>query len=129
MVALFVLASGPGMAVVVSDLYEAEVPVSDHGQKALAAASLVALSEVLVKVSGSVDILQNPAIVPELGRARSYVRQYSYTRDEDAEGDLAARFNVMSIPTIIVFKGGEVVGQRVGAVPRPAIEELFKELV
>ena len=49
--------------------------------------------------------------------------------DVDAEGDLAARFNVMSIPTIIVFKGGEVVGQRVGAVPRPAIEELFKELV
>jgi hypothetical protein len=28
-----------------------------------------------------------------------------------------------------VFKGGEVVGQRVGAVPRPAIEALFKELI
>ncbi|MCK4514324.1 MAG: thioredoxin [Spirochaetaceae bacterium] len=49
--------------------------------------------------------------------------------DVDAEGDLAARFNVMSIPTLIVFNGGEVVGQRVGAVPRPAIETLFKELV
>ena len=49
--------------------------------------------------------------------------------DVDAEGDLAARFNVMSIPTLIVFNGGEVVGQRVGAVPRPAIEALFKELV
>ncbi|MCK4515699.1 MAG: thioredoxin [Spirochaetaceae bacterium] len=49
--------------------------------------------------------------------------------DVDAEGDLAARFNVMSIPTLIVFNGGEVVAQRVGAVPRPAIEALFKELV
>ncbi len=49
--------------------------------------------------------------------------------DVDAQGDLAARFNVMSIPTLIVFNSGEVVGQRVGAVPRPAIEELFKELV
>ena len=49
--------------------------------------------------------------------------------DVDAEGDLAARFNVMSIPTLIVFNGGEVVGQRVGAAPRPAIEALFKELV
>ena len=49
--------------------------------------------------------------------------------DVDAESDLAARFNVMSIPTLIVFKGGEVVGQRIGAVPRPAIEALFKELV
>ncbi|MEE8440874.1 MAG: thioredoxin [Spirochaetia bacterium] len=49
--------------------------------------------------------------------------------DVDAQGDLAARFNVMSIPTLIVFNSGEVVGQRVGAVQRPAIEALFKELV
>ncbi len=49
--------------------------------------------------------------------------------DVDAQSDLAARFNVMSIPTLIVFNGGEVAGQRVGAVPRPAIETLFKELI
>ena len=49
--------------------------------------------------------------------------------DVDAQSDLAARFNVMSIPTLIVFNGGEVVGQRVGAVPRTAIEALFKELI
>jgi thioredoxin 1 len=49
--------------------------------------------------------------------------------DVDAQSELAARFNVMSIPTLIVFKGGEVVGQRVGAVPRPAIEALFKEFL
>ncbi len=49
--------------------------------------------------------------------------------DVDAQGDLAARFSVMSIPTLIVFNSGEVVGQRVGAVQRPAIEALFKELV
>lgn len=49
--------------------------------------------------------------------------------DVDAQSDLAARFNVMSIPTLIVFNGGEVVGQRVGAVPRSAIEALFQELI
>ena len=49
--------------------------------------------------------------------------------DVDAQSDLAARFNVMSIPTLIIFNGGEVVGQRVGAVPRSAIEALFKELI
>ena len=49
--------------------------------------------------------------------------------DVDAQSELAARFNVMSIPTLFVFKGGEVVGQRVGAVPRPAIEALFKEFL
>ena len=89
---LLLLATGPGFAALVKNLYEAEVPVADHSQQALAVASRAALSEVLVKVSGSVEILQNPAIVTELGRARSHVQQYSYTRDEDAEGDLAARF-------------------------------------
>lgn len=49
--------------------------------------------------------------------------------DVDAEPDLASRFNVMSIPTLIVFKGGEVAGQRIGAVPRPAVEALFKDLL
>jgi thioredoxin 1 len=49
--------------------------------------------------------------------------------DVDAESDLAARFNVMSIPTLIVFKGGEAVAQRVGAVPRETIESLFRDLL
>ena len=35
--------------------------------------------------------------------------------DIDKEGELAMRFNVMSIPTIIVFKNGEVADQSVGA--------------
>ncbi len=89
---LIVMLSGPAFAVVVENLYEAEVTVADHGKQALAAAAKVALSEVFVKVSGSVEVLQNPAIAAELKRARTYVQQYSYTRDEDAQGDLAARF-------------------------------------
>jgi thioredoxin 1 len=36
-------------------------------------------------------------------------------------------FDVRSIPTILVFKGGKVVGQIVGAVPKPKIEELIKK--
>jgi thioredoxin 1 len=49
--------------------------------------------------------------------------------DVDAQPDLAARFNVMSIPTLIVFHNGEVVAQRVGAAPRDAIESMFEDLV
>lgn len=49
--------------------------------------------------------------------------------DVDAEPDLAGRFNVMSIPTLMVFNGGEIAGQRVGAIPKPAIEEMFQELI
>jgi thioredoxin 1 len=36
-------------------------------------------------------------------------------------------YDVRSIPTLLVFKGGKVVGQIVGAVPKPKIEELIKK--
>jgi thioredoxin 1 len=47
----------------------------------------------------------------------------------DNEPDLAGKFNVVSIPTLIVFKGGVLHRQKVGAVPKHDIESLFKDLV
>jgi thioredoxin 1 len=49
--------------------------------------------------------------------------------DVDSQGELAMKFSVQSIPTLILFKNGEEVGRKVGAVPKPAIEELFKDHV
>jgi len=43
----------------------------------------------------------------------------------DEAGDLAERYNVMSIPTLIVFKNGEIYKQSVGAQPKAGIEALF----
>lgn len=49
--------------------------------------------------------------------------------DVDVEGDLAARFGVMSIPALVFFKGGREVGRIVGARPKEAIAaELEKHL-
>src|SRR3989339_1895829 len=39
---------------------------------------------------------------------------------------LAGEFNVMSIPTLIIFKGGRPVDQMVGALPKPKIVEKLK---
>jgi thioredoxin 1 len=39
----------------------------------------------------------------------------------DDAGDVASRYGVFSIPTLLVFKGGEVVDQIVGALPKQAI--------
>lgn len=36
----------------------------------------------------------------------------------DEQGELAARFGVMSIPTLLVFKGGELANKAVGARPK-----------
>jgi thioredoxin 1 len=39
----------------------------------------------------------------------------------DENQEISARYGVMSIPTLALFKGGVVVGQVVGAVPKRAI--------
>ncbi len=45
----------------------------------------------------------------------------------DEESELAAQYNIISIPTLLMFKGGEVVRQHVGAAPKPTLEGIFKE--
>ncbi|MFH0919710.1 MAG: thioredoxin [Fibrobacterota bacterium] len=44
----------------------------------------------------------------------------------DESPAIAGRYGVMSIPTILVFKGGAVVGQIVGALPK---EEIRKRIL
>lgn len=45
--------------------------------------------------------------------------------DIDAEPELANRFGVMSIPTVIVFEDGEEANRAVGVRPQEALEELL----
>jgi thioredoxin 1 len=47
--------------------------------------------------------------------------------DIDANPKTPTQYDVRSIPTLLVFKQGKVVGQIVGAVPKPKIEELIKK--
>jgi thioredoxin 1 len=49
--------------------------------------------------------------------------------DVDAEADLAQQFNIVSIPTILVFNKGKVVQQQVGAVPRQTLEKMIKDVL
>ena len=43
----------------------------------------------------------------------------------DEQPELAQQFGIMSIPTLLVFKNGEVVNKQVGAVPKEAILALL----
>ena len=45
--------------------------------------------------------------------------------DVDSEGDLAQQYGVMSIPALLVFKGGKEVDRMVGAAPKPQIAALI----
>lgn len=46
--------------------------------------------------------------------------------DIDSAQDLAVRFNVRSIPTLLVFRGGKVVNMSVGAISLAQVEALIK---
>jgi len=47
----------------------------------------------------------------------------------DQEGDIAGQYNIISIPTLLLFKDGTVVNQQVGAGPRQTIESFFKDYI
>lgn len=56
-------------------------------------------------------------VVEEIGEEMAD-RLAVYKCDVDAEGDIAQRFRIMSIPTLILFKGGEAVHTMVGNLPK-----------
>ncbi len=46
--------------------------------------------------------------------------------DVDSNSEIAMRYGVMSIPTLILFKDGEPVKRMVGAMPKPALMAQLK---
>ena len=47
----------------------------------------------------------------------------------DEEGELSRRHSIRSIPTMVLYKDGEIINQVSGALPQKDIEALFKELI
>jgi thioredoxin 1 len=47
----------------------------------------------------------------------------------DDEGDIATQYGIISIPTLLLFVGGQVAKQKVGALPKHEIENLFKDQI
>ena len=47
--------------------------------------------------------------------------------DTEAETDLAAAFQIMSIPTLMIVREGVVVYSQAGALPAPALEQLIEQ--
>ncbi len=41
----------------------------------------------------------------------------------DENGGIAGAYNIMSIPTVLIFEGGEVKAMQVGAVPKPQFKK------
>jgi thioredoxin 1 len=48
-----------------------------------------------------------------------------YKVDVDSNGELAMKYGIMSIPALVVFKGGKEVDRMVGAAPKAQIAALL----
>ena len=67
-------------------------------------------------------------IVNEL--AEEYKDQAVMTKlDVDSNPNTAAQFGIRNIPTILFFKGGEVVDKQVGAVPKSVLAKKIDSLL
>jgi len=104
---LLALLAVSARAEVVADLYAASVPVANQSPEALPAAAREALAEVLVKVSGSRDLLQKPVIIAALDDAHNRVQLYGYERGAPPAGGLYLRFEFdSSYVTNLVKRAG-----------------------
>ena len=102
------------MQQVTTDTFEAEV--------------LQSATPVLVKFSapwcGPCKVLQ-----PRLDELATETTGVKFvTVDIDQDGDLAQKYTVMSVPTMLFVKDGKIMDQMVGAQPKEAIASKLNEL-
>ena len=62
-------------------------------------------------------------IIEEISEERSDIRVGKINVDENPE--LASRFGIMSIPTLVVMKNGQIANRSVGALPKSQILALL----
>lgn len=62
-------------------------------------------------------------ILEDISEERSDIKVCKVNVDEESE--LASKFGIMSIPTLLVIKNGEIVNKVTGARPKAAILELL----
>ena len=44
----------------------------------------------------------------------------------DENPELCQKYGIVSIPTLIAFKGGKIIGQKLGAIPKANILDMFE---
>lgn len=71
------------------------------------------------------------AIAPALEElATQYKGQLKIAKvDVDENQQIAQQFGIRSIPTLLMFKGGKVVEQLVGAAPKSKLEDSIKKFI
>jgi hypothetical protein len=125
LIAVLMLIASAARAAPLEDLYVAEVLVPDDGKEHLAAGAREGLMQVLVRVSGTTAVRDDPAMRRALANASQYYYQYSYdatdqTLDVDGEPVQARILKVSYEPSAVarLLRSG---GFRVWGSNRPTI--------
>ena len=64
------------------------------------------------------------------GLAEEYAGRVKVTKlDVDANPETAARYGVRAIPTILIFRQGQVIDRVVGAAPRARLEHMVRHAI
>lgn len=105
-------------AAVVDDLYVVELPVADQTSRLRIDTFKMAFADVLVKVSGSRELLTDPALQRSLRSGTRYVKAFRYERQELAEDaveesqvNLRIEFAQKQIDSLLRAKGYPVWGR------------------
>ena len=85
-------------AVTLENLYQAEVLTDSQSDAQRRIDASEGLSQVLKRVSGRSDILQNPTIVAALKTPEQYYSEFSYARIDAAKDEIAAESEVVPDP-------------------------------
>lgn len=110
LVILFV-ASSQVNADIVTGLYDAKTIISSQSSSAQNRAIQEGMSQVLVKVSGDLNILQNPDIKTHIRRANDYLLQFNFSA-EDGELAFLSSFDKNKIDNIVKSAGFPIWGTR-----------------
>ena len=68
-----------------------------------------------------------PTVEELAGEYTGKLKVFKLNTDENP--DVASRYKIMGIPTLIFFKGGEKIDQIVGAVPKPQLKAKIDALL
>ena len=125
---LFILLSATARAVVVEDLYTVELPVEDQSTSLRLKVFNLAFRDVIIKVSGTSETIEHPALGQPLRSSSRYVHQFRYltrkTKQENSfdAGQLFLRvvFNQEAIENLLRENGIPVWGKE-----RPSTLFLF----
>jgi hypothetical protein len=112
--AILVIASFTSLhtwADVVTGLYDAETSILSQSQSAQTQAMREGMRQVLVKVSGDPDILQNSEIRAQVRKANDYLLQFNFGMD-DGKLTFRSSFDKSKIDSIVTSAGFPIWGAR-----------------